>query len=104
MKVFHKNLLKKESWVDICKFVSKSKCELASGLFEIFGNYSDEPPSTVHDNLLGWIYDNFHKIEAWFSITLKQKGLSLSDWAESMPDPKRPGDELCLYLLCRMIP
>ena len=64
MKVFHKNLLKKEGWVDICKFVSKSKCELASGLFKIFGNYSDEPPSTVHDNLLGWIYDNFHKIEA----------------------------------------
>ena len=104
MKVFHKNMLKKECWVDICKFVSKSKHEPASGLFEIFGNYSDEPPppNTVCDNLLGWIYDNFHKIEAWFSIVLKQKGLSLSDWAESTYGPKCPGDEPCLNLLCRM--
>ena len=102
MKAFHKNILKKERWVDIHKFVSKSKRELSNGLFEIFGNYSDEPPDIVRDNLLGWIYDNFRNIENWFSITLKQKGLSLSDWAESMHDPKQPGDELCLYLLCRM--
>ena len=88
--------------MDIRKLVSKSKHELSSGLFEIFGNYSDEPPDTVHDNLLGWIYDNFHNIENWFSIALKQKGVSRSDWAESMCDPKHPGDELCLYLLCRM--
>ena len=69
---------------------------------EIFGNYSDEPPHTVRDNLLGWIYDNFRNIETWFSIALKQKGVSLSDWAESMRNPKQSGDELCLYLLCRM--
>ena len=42
------------------------------------------------------------KFETWFSITLKQKGVSLSDWAESMCDPKLAGDKLCLYLLCRM--
>ena len=102
MKVFHKNILKKEHWVDIRKFVSKSKRELASGLFKIFGNYSDDPLDTVCDNLLGWIYDNFHKIEAWFSIALKQKGLSLSEWAENMHDLKHPGDKLCLYLLCTM--
>ena len=59
-------------------------------------------PHTVCDNLLGWIYDNFRKIETWFSIALKQKGISLSDWAESMQNPKQPGDKLCLYLLCRM--
>ena len=57
MKTFHKNILKKEQWVDICKFVSKGKRELSDGLFEIFGNYSDEPPHTVCDNLLGWITD-----------------------------------------------
>ena len=88
--------------MDIRKFVSKGKRELSDGLFEIFGNYSDEPPHTICDNLLGWIYDNFRKIETWFSIALKQKGVSLSHWAESMRNPKQPGDELCLYLLCRM--
>ena len=55
MKVFHKNILKKERWVDIRKFVSKGKRELSSRLFKIFGNYSDEPPHTVQDTLLGWI-------------------------------------------------
>ena len=102
MKAFHKNILKKERWVDIHKFVSKDKCELSDGLFKIFGNYSDEPPHTVHDNLLGWIYDNFRKLETWLSIVLKQKGVSLSDWVESMRNPKQPSDELYLYLLCRM--
>ena len=58
MKAFHKNVLKKERWVDIRKFVSKGKHELCDGLFESFGNYSDEPPHNVCDNLLGWIYDN----------------------------------------------
>ena len=87
--------------MDIRKFVSKGKHELSDGLFEIFGNYSDEPPHTIRENLLGWIYD-FRKIETWFSIMLKQKGVSLSDWAESMCNPKQPGDKLCLYLLCRM--
>ena len=53
MKAFHKNILKKERWVDIRKFVSKGKREFSDGLFKIFGNYSDEPPHTVHDNLLG---------------------------------------------------
>ena len=103
MKVFHKNILKKERWVDIRKFVSKGKRDLPNSLFEIFGNYSDEPPPpTVRDNLLGWIYDNYQKIKTWFSIALKQKEISLSDWVESMHDPKQPGNELCLYLLCRM--
>ena len=95
MKVFHKNFLKKERWMDTHKFVSKSKRELSNGLFKIFGNFSDEPPHAVHDTLLRWIYDNYWNIETWFSIALKQKGISLSDWAESMRDPKKPGDELC---------
>ena len=86
--------------MDIRKFVSKGKHELSNGLFKI--HYSDKPPHTVHDNLLGWIYDNFRNIETWFSIVLKQKGVSHSDWAESMCNPKQSSDELCLYLLCRM--
>ena len=102
MKAFHKNILKKEQWVDTRKFVSKGKRELSDGLFEIFGNYSNESPHTVRDNLCGWIYDNFRQIETWFSIALKQKGISLMDWTEKLRNPKQPGDELCLYLLCRM--
>ena len=89
MKAFHKNILRKERWVDVQKFVSKGKRELSDGLFEIFGNFSDEPPYKVHDNLLGWIYDNFRKLETWLSIVLKQKDLSLSDWAEGMQNPKQ---------------
>ena len=102
MEAFHKNIMRKERWVDIRKFVSKGKRELSDGLFEIFGNYSDEPPHIIRDNLCGWIYDNFRQIETWFSIALKQKGISLTDWIENVRNPKQPGDELCLYLLCRM--
>ena len=43
MKAFHKNILKKKRWVNVRKFVSKGKRELSDGLFEIFGNYSNEP-------------------------------------------------------------
>ena len=51
MKAFHKNILKKERWVDVRKFVSKGKHELSNGLFEIFGNYSDEPPQSTRMDL-----------------------------------------------------
>ena len=59
IRAFQKQRLRPGHWVDTRRFVSKTKCELANGLFEIFGDFSKESAGTVRDNLIGWIYDNF---------------------------------------------
>ena len=32
-------------------------------MLEIFGDFSNESANTVHDNLMGWIYDNYWDIK-----------------------------------------
>ena len=59
IRAFQKQRLRPGYWVDTRTFVSKTNCELANGLFEIFGDFSKESAGTVRDNLMGWIYDNF---------------------------------------------
>ena len=59
IRAFQKQRLRPGYWVDTRRFVSKTNCELANGLFEIFGDFLKESAGTVHDNLMGWIYDNF---------------------------------------------
>ena len=56
---FQKQRLRPAYWVDTRQFVSKTKRELANGMFEIFVDFSNESASTVRDNLMGWIYDNY---------------------------------------------
>ena len=71
-------------------------------MFEIFGDYSNESASSVRDNLMGWIYDNYRSVEQWTHVILKHKDMTLSGWIESMCKDSTPGDDLCLYLLARM--
>ena len=59
IRAFQKQRLRPGYWVDTRRFVSKTNRKLANGLFEIFGDFSKESAGTVHDNLMGWIYDNF---------------------------------------------
>ena len=59
IRAFQKQKLRPGNRVDTRRFLSKTKCELANGMFEIFGDFSDESASIVQENLMGWIYDNY---------------------------------------------
>ena len=53
ISAFQKQRLRPGYWVDTRRFVSKTKRELANGLFKIFGDFSKESARTVCDNLMG---------------------------------------------------
>ena len=102
IRAFQKQRLRPGYWVETRRFLSKTKRELANGMFEIFGDFTNESADTVRDNLMGWIYDNYHKVEDWTHLMLQEKGITLSGWIENMHKNNTPGDDMCLYLLARM--
>ena len=46
-KAFQKQRLRPGHWVDTRRFLSKTKRELANGMFEIFGDFTNELAGTV---------------------------------------------------------
>ena len=102
VKDVHDKLKKAGKWVDIRKFIKKHKHYNPSGLFEVFGSFSDQSANDVRDCLMGWILDNYRSAEAWLCMALVHKKLTLKTWMENMRDPLTHADDIALYLLCRM--
>ena len=102
IKDVYKKLKKAGKWVDIRKFVKKHKHYNPSGLFEVFGKFSDQNADEVRDCLMGWILDNYRNVEKWLCMALVHKKLTLDVWMENMRDPLTHADDIALYLLCRM--
>ena len=101
-KAFQKQRLRPGHWEDTRRFLSKTKRELANGMFEIFGDFTNESVGTVQDNLMGWIYDNYRDVEKQTHLMLADKGVTLLGWIENMHKDTTPGDDMCLYLLAWM--
>ena len=89
-------------WVDVRRFMKKHKHFNPSRLFELFGVYSVQSADEVRDCLMGLILDNYRSIQSWLRIALKHKNLTLDIWMENMRNPLTHGDDIALYLLCRM--
>ena len=89
-------------WVDVRRFVKKHKHFNPSGLFKLFGAYSVQSADEVRDCLMGWILDNYCSIQSWLCMALEHKNLTLDVWMENMRNPLTQGDDIALYLLCRM--
>ena len=89
-------------WVDVRRFVKKHKHFNPSGLFKLFGAYSVQSADEVRDCLMGWILDNYRSIQSWLHMALEHKNLTLDVWMENMRNHQTHGDDIALYLLCRM--
>ena len=102
VKAIHEKLKRTGKWVDVRRFVKKHKHYNPSGLFEVFGSYSDQSADDVRDCLMGWILDNYRQVQSWLRMALEHKNLTLEAWIENMRDTLTHGDDITLYLLCRM--
>ena len=102
VKAIHDKLKCAGKWVDVRRFVKKHKHFNPSGLFELFGVYSDQNADDVRDCLMGWILDNYSNTQSWLRMALEHKNLTLDVWIENMRNPLTHGDDIALYLLCRM--
>ena len=89
-------------WVDVKRFVKSNKHFNPAGLFELFGSFSDQTAEDVHDCLMGWIYDNYNNVKNWLKMAMLHKKIDLNDWIKQMRLNMMHGNDIALYLLCRM--
>ena len=102
LKEIHGVLKGSGLWVDVKRFVKSNKQFNPAGLFQLFGSFSDQTAEDVHDCLIGWIYDNYNSEKGWLKMAVLHKKINLNDWIEQMPLNMTHGDNIALYLLCRM--
>ena len=102
VKAIHDKLKSAGKWVDVRCFIKKHKHYNPSGLFEVFGSYSDQSADDVRDCLMGWILDNHRNVQSWLRMALEHKNLTLDAWIENMRDTLTHGDDIALHLLCQM--
>ena len=102
VNAIHEKLKCAGKWVDLRRFIKKHKHFNPSGLFELFGDYSDQSADDVRQCLMGWILDNYRNVQSWLRMALEHKKLTLDVWIENMRNSLTHGDDIALYLLCRM--
>ena len=102
VKAIQEKLNRAGKWIDVRRFVKKHKHNNPSGLFEVFGSCSNQSADDVRDCLMGWILDNYRQVQSWLRMALEHKKLTLDAWIENMQDTLTHGDDITLYLLCRM--
>ena len=98
---FRRTRLPPDHGIDTRKFLTRRR-ELPSGIFELFGNFSDESAYTVRNNMIQWVQDNRGNFEVWTSIIRRHKKLTLAEWIKWMVDEETPGDEIVLFALSHM--
>ena len=72
---------------------------MPNALFDLFGEFSNQIGSIVHDNMIGWAYDNFRMLEGVCRIAMEQRHISLCAWINEMANENQCEDEIALYIL-----
>ena len=89
-------------WIDTGRFSKGIRLHNPNGLFDLFGEYSGQKADEVRDLMIGWIYDNFRKVRDWTRMAMQHKNLEFDKWLENMQKTTTHGDDIALYILCRM--
>ena len=72
-----------------------------TGMFKLFNKYCDAEPDQIRENLIQFIYDKHKEVKKCVVNCLPAK-VSLGNWIICMTHKRNPGDELALFLLCKM--
>ena len=70
-------------------------------MFKLFSKFCDDEPDQIWENLMQYIYDNCKDVES-FSKQCLPTGVSLGNWLLRMNHKRNLGDELALFLLCKL--
>ena len=89
-------------WIDSRKFLTHRGAAIASGIFELFGQFSGKSGNEVHEDLLVWISENKTEVPTCVKIVLDHKGYNLSYWMTKMSRIQTPADDIAIYCLARM--
>ena len=102
LKKFNRERLPEGTWITSKRFLSNTNRIVPNALFDLFGEFSNQTGSIVHDNMIGWAYDNFRMLEGVCRIAMEQRHTSLPVWINEMANENQCGDEIALYILSRM--
>ena len=89
-------------WIDSRKFLTHRGAAIASGIFELFGQFSGKSGNEVSEDLLVWINENKTEVQTCVKIVLDHKGYNLSYWMTKMSRIQTPADNIAIYCLGRM--
>ena len=70
-------------------------------MFELFSSFCNDNPDIIRENLMQYIYDNRKDVESTTKHCLPT-GVSLGNWLLRMNHKRNAGDEVALFLLCKM--
>ena len=73
-----------------------------NGIFELFVRYSGENIDTIRQRLVDYVHSNTLEIKKMTTDYFTQKGGNLLMWVYKMSRPSTAGDELALFLLCKI--
>ena len=87
--------------IQVTKFYNRQHKVKPSGMFELFSRNCDDDPDHIRENLIQYIYDNCKEVKTVSEYCLLT-GVSLGNWLLHMTHKKNLGDELTLFLLCKL--
>ena len=89
-------------WIDSRKFLTCRGAAIASGIFELFGQFSGKSGNEVREDLLLCISENKTEVQTFVKIVLDHKGYNLSYWMTKMSHIQTPADDITIYCLAQM--
>ena len=73
-----------------------------NGIFELFERYSGDSIDLIRQRMIDYVHANTPEIKIMTTDYFKEKGGTLMMWAYKMSRPSTAGDELALFLLCKI--
>ena len=98
-----RKMIDKNYKLDTGHFQTRRGNHLPNGMFELFGEYSGSDAQTVRDELYDWLQDKNNEVREVVTNAMQPyPHRSLTGWLMTMRNVKYAGDELTLYVLCRL--
>ena len=94
--------LSDDYWLDTRNCYLKNNQRDPDAMFRLFGNFSNDDPETVRLNMIEHVNSDKAYYDSVAVIALSFKRMKLDDWLEDIGEPNTFGDEISLYVLCRM--
>ena len=94
--------LSDDYWLDTRNCYLKNNKRYPDAMFRLFGNFSNDDPETVRLNMIEHVNSDKAYYDSVAVIALSFKRMKLDDWLEDIGEPNTFGDEISLYVICRM--
>ena len=91
--------LSSSQWINSWKFLTRRGAAIASGIFELFVQFSRKSGNEVREDLMVWISENKTEVQTCVKIVLDHKGYNLSYWMTKMMHIQTPADDTAIHCL-----